>query len=64
MDLKLAAADAAHARDNDTVRPDNVKAVCPEVARAHTKMGQTAALGKKKVKVDDLITSILLNTQP
>ena len=64
MDLKMAAAALAHAMDMDSVRPEHVKAVFPEVARAHTKMGQTAALGKKKVKVDDLITSILVNTQP
>ena len=34
------------------------------VARAHTKMGDLANLGRNKVRIDDLITAILQGTQP
>lgn len=64
MDLKMAAAGLAHAFGDDSVRPEHVKAIFPEVARAHTKMGQTALLGKTKVRIDDLIDVVLKNTQP
>jgi MoxR-like ATPase len=64
MDLKMAAAALAHALDDDNLRPEHVKAVFPEVARAHTKMAQAASLGKTKVKVDDLITAVLRGTKP
>lgn len=64
MDLKMAAAGLAHAFGDDSVRPEHVKAVFPEVARAHTKMGQSAALGRVKVKVDDLIDAVLKGTRP
>jgi MoxR-like ATPase len=64
MDLKMAAAGLAHAFNEDSVRLEHVKAVFPEVARAHTKMGPTAMLGKTKVRIDDLIDVVLQNTQP
>jgi hypothetical protein len=46
------------------LRPEHVKAVFPDVARAHTKMGEAANLGRNKVKVDDLIDAVLKSTQP
>jgi MoxR-like ATPase len=64
MDLKMAAAALAHAMGDDKLRPEHVKAVFPDVARAHTKMGETANLGRKKVKVDELVTEVLKGTQP
>jgi MoxR-like ATPase len=64
MDLKMASAALAHVFGEDKVRLEHVKAVFPEVARAHTKMNQTASLGKKKVKVDDLIDAVLKGTRP
>ena len=64
MDLKMASAALTHALGDDRIRPEHVKAVFPDVARAHTKMGQLANLGRKKVMVDDLITALLKGTQP
>lgn len=64
MDMKMAAAALAHAFGDEKVKLEHVKAVFPEVARAHTKMGETARLGKKKIHVDELITAVLKNTQP
>jgi MoxR-like ATPase len=64
MDLKLAASALAHAFGDTIVRPEHVKAVFPDVARAHTKMAQLANIGKVKIKVDDLITAVLKGTRP
>ena len=64
MDLKMAGSALAHAFGDDTVLAEHVKAVFPEVARAHTKMGNAASLGRTKVKVDDLIDAVLKGTRP
>ena len=64
MDMVAAAAALAHAFGDERVRPEHVKAVFPDVARAHTKMGDLANLGRNKVRIDDLITAILQGTQP
>jgi MoxR-like ATPase len=64
MDLKIAAAAFAQLLGEKKLRPEHVKAVFPDVARAHTKMGEAANLGRNKVKVDDLIDAVLKSTQP
>jgi MoxR-like ATPase len=64
MDLKMAASAFAHALGDGTLRPEHVKAMFPDVARAHTKMADAANLSRKKVKVDELITEVLKGTTP